>query len=280
MNQFSILFTLIHFFALAFLLRVLFPGPSEIFFVPFYQWLRSLTDPVLRFFSRHRFFTPAVQPVIAIVILVVIEAVFIKSLTGGELSLEALSFRWYFLAALEKMLFFFYQSYLYMFLLMFSSMKYGYYYDPFFQGLRKIIYRSFEIFGIRQMDPSRHFGQMLLIFLTAMFVMFSLLPLRSSSGSIEYAALFLLGFRTVGIGIVLVLQVIFYLIILRAILSFFAPSRTYMLIILNALTDVVIMPVRKLNLVVGVFDLSPWVAMIGLQVLIEILTQLINRPFY
>lgn len=130
------------------------------------------------------------------------------------------------------------------------------------------------------MDPSRHFGQMLLIFLTAMFVMFSLLPLRSSSGSIEYAALFLLGFRTVGIGIVLVLQVIFYLIILRAILSFFAPSRTYMLIILNALTDVVIMPVRKLNLVVGVFDLSPWVAMIGLQVLIEILTQLINRPFY
>ncbi len=72
--------------------------------------------------------------------------------------------------------------------------------------------------------------------------------------------------------IVLLCEVLTIAIILRAILSWFSPRPTNMLvIILNKVTEPILAPLRRIIPMIGMFDFTPLVAIVLLQLIARLL---------
>ncbi|MBN1521823.1 MAG: YggT family protein [Candidatus Aureabacteria bacterium] len=76
-----------------------------------------------------------------------------------------------------------------------------------------------------------------------------------------------------------VIKILLPLLLIRIVLSWFFPSRTMLYQILEALTDPVLEPFKKLPLQAGAFDFSPLIAFFAVSIFFEIVSKFLNNLF-
>ncbi|MBN2145725.1 MAG: YggT family protein [Candidatus Aureabacteria bacterium] len=214
-----------------------------------------------------------IHPLYPILLLLIIKAALFKSTLGTDYKggMAAPLLR----SFLEFCSFMF-KTYLLFFWIQFSSFRYGIE-DDLFQGIHHIMDRStsffreiFKRFRIRN-SAFTFFISILLPFFVFYLILnligdwlFSL-PTNAVSMSVKF----------MGNNLIEVLDWAPFLILLRIILSFFNPSITLALKILYALTEPLLAPFRRFNLVIGIFDFSPIVALIFINLLRYLLARLL-----
>lgn len=269
--------TFIHLYCLCFLLRVIFQDQLEVFFNPALHFVRRVTDPVLLFFKNNQILRNPLNPWIPILLLLLLKPVLLKSTLTNVASIQL---NYAFLLSFLEFLSFLFKFYIILFWIIFAAAKFGFY-DDIFNLMSNIVDKTLSLFrfiakGFHvRTDRFRSF-----LFLNFIFLLLNtsvyLLILYLNRESVSFLSLMIIPLKLMGKNYFEMISLLPFLLFIRIIISWFMPPDTKVLLLLHAVTEPVLAPFRKLNLVIGVMDFSPILAFFVLQIIISFLHQLLS----
>ena len=282
----DLLSTLIHLYCFCLFLRLLFHEPQEMFFNPMLAGIKRITDPVLDFFINKKIWKIRLNPWVPIMLFLLIKSLLYRSVLDSPISM---SLQTAFMASVLEFFSFLYKTSLCMFWMVYSADKY-HIYDDIFNVMALICNKILAWIPLSRQPASvrNHPPQALAFLLILFFICFAIintgiLLLQNAFQENAFKDLLrlisFLPLKVIAVGILEMLALLPFLIFIRILISWFMPPVTRILLLLHAATEPILEPFRRLNLVVGMMDLSPLVAFFVLEILISFLNKLYNNFF-
>lgn len=282
----DLLSTLIHLYCFCLFLRLLFHAPQEMFFNPMLAGIKRITDPVLDFFINKKIWKIRLNPWIPIMCFLLIKSLLYRSVLDSPISM---SLQTAFMASVLEFFSFLYKTTLFMFWMVYSADRY-HIYDDIFNVMALICNKilswiplSRQPVSVRNHPPQAFAFLLILFFICFAIINAGILLLQNAfQENIFKELLRLLSFlplKIIAAGILEMLALLPFFIFIRILISWFMPPVTRVLLLLHAATEPILEPFRRLNLVVGMLDLSPLVAFFVLEILISFLNNLYNKFF-
>lgn len=270
----NIILLILNLSALLFMVRCFFTDPEEMFFHPLLRKLANLSEPVLLFFKENRILNNRIHPIIPFIAILFIKGLIIEGSTNYNYtaSLSTFSVSLYeYITFLVKVLF-------WSCWLIASSQNYHIHTDV-VSLLHTVINKILSSNPVTRKisvrnTPFRAFS-MLIIALLVIIMLTAFIQEYYLTGKIPFIPLFLLSVKIIFKAIVESLSFMPFLLFIRIILSWFMPPPTTIFLLLNTVTEPILAPLRRLNLVIGMIDLSPIVAFIILNLIIQILQKVL-----